>query len=246
MSPSSLQEPDPQHGNLYCLKVPMPRVVVARGGREVPTSVSDLVANHGANPINVSVLCQTPTCVDYQQVITAPPVDLFLLLPFSFLTSFPPSFLSCFQSYLFFPLLLLTSPLPQEVRSFLMPSQGRVLIVQLVRSGGGNNIANKVTTAIADPGADDQYWPGKEVVMVVAHSGTGASDTASHYFSFFRRQGVWWKVDTATGRITREDPFVTQMGARDRLGFSINLLVFKDRAPSNLPPLLPALPNPQF
>ena len=124
-----------------------------------------------------------------------------------------------------------------------MPSQGRVLLVQLVRSGGGGG-ANKVTTAIADPGAEDQYWPGKEVVMVVAHSGTGASNTASHYFSFFRRQGVWWKVDTATGRITREAPFVTQMGARDRIEFTINLLVFRDRAPSNLPPLLPAPRNP--
>ena len=109
-----------------------------------------------------------------------------------------------------------------------MPSQGRVLLVQLVRSGGGSNISNKVTTAIANPGEDDQYWPGKQLVMVVAHSGNGASDSASHYFSFFLRQGVWWKVDTGTGRITQEDPFVTQMGARDRIGFTINLLVFKN------------------
>ena len=124
-----------------------------------------------------------------------------------------------------------------------MPSQGRVLLVQLVRSGsggGGNNLANKVTTAIADPGAEDQYWPGKELVMVVAHSGTGAINTASHYFSFFQRQGVWWKVNTTTGRITQENPFVTKMGARDRIGFTINFLVFKNRAPSSLP----APPNP--
>ena len=40
--------------------------------------------------------------------------------------------------------------------------------------------------------------------------------------------GQWWKVDTA-GRssITRQDPFVSQMGARDRIGFTITFLVFK-------------------
>ena len=132
-----------------------------------------------------------------------------------------------------FPLLFLlctplTSPLSQAVPSFLVPSEGRVLFVQLVRIGGGSDIANKVSTAIARPLANDPCWPGKELVMVVAHSGTGAANTASHYFSFIVRQGVWWKVDTGTGRITREDPFVTQMGARDRIGFTINLLVFKD------------------
>ena len=109
-----------------------------------------------------------------------------------------------------------------------MPSQGRVLLVQLVRIGGGNDVANKVSTALARPLPNDPCWPGKELVMVVAHSGTGAANTASHYFSFFLRQGVWWKVDTGTGRITQEDPFLTQMGARDRIGFTINLLVFKN------------------
>jgi hypothetical protein len=37
----------------------------------------------------------------------------------------------------------------------------------------------------------------------------------------------WWRVDTAgAGTIVRENPFVTQMGARDVMGFSVNFLVF--------------------
>ena len=114
--------------------------------------------------------------------------------------------------------------------SSLVPGQGEVLLVQLVRTGGGGN---KVTTAVASPPPNDPSWPGKELVMVVAHSGTGALDSPSHYFSFFLRQGVWWRVDTGTGRITREDPFARQMGARARRGFTINLLMFKTR------PILP-------
>ena len=112
--------------------------------------------------------------------------------------------------------------------STLVPDQGEVLLVQLVRTGGGRDPGNKVTTAIARPPANDPSWPGKELVMVVAHSGTGALNSPSHFFSFFLRQGRWWRVDTGTGRITQEDPFVTQMGARDRIGFTINLLLFKD------------------
>ena len=71
--PHSLQDPDPHHGNLWCLKVPVPRVVVARGQREVPTDLIDLVAEHGNDPVNGQVLCQTPACAAYQQVTSSPP-----------------------------------------------------------------------------------------------------------------------------------------------------------------------------
>ena len=185
----------------------MPRVVVAVGQREVPTSVPDLVVAHRANPVNGRVLCQTPACPAFQQVITTLPCS-------NYCPDLPPKYLHHL--------------LPKAVPSTLVPGLGEVLLVQLVRVGGGNNAANKVTTALARPQANDPNWPGKELVMVVAHSGTGALNSPSHYFSFFLRQGVWWRVDTGTGRITREDPFVAQMGARDRGGFTINLLVFKD------------------
>jgi len=192
------------HGNLWSLKVPMPRVVLARGQREVPTSLPNLVAAHRADPVNGQVLCQTPTCATFQQVNT-----WLILCPFSLL------------------LLVPHLPLRQAVPTTLVPAQGRVLLVQLVRTGGGN-MTNKVTTAITRTQANDPSWPRKGLVMVVAHSGTGDRNTASHYFSFILRQGVWWRVDTGTGTITQEDPFVSQMGARDRMGFTINLLVFKE------------------
>ena len=50
---------------------------------------------------------------------------------------------------------------------------------------------------------------------------------AGHYMSFFKVTNQWWRVDTAgAGTIVRENPFVTQMGARDVMGFSVNFLVF--------------------
>ena len=104
----------------------------------------------------------------------------------------------------------------------LVARQGRVLMVELVRYAG---IGNKVTTPIKEPLANDLNWMGKSVVMALGHSGMGGG--AGHYMSFFKVNGVWWKVDTAgTGTIVRENPFVTQMGARDVMGFSINFLVF--------------------
>ena len=109
--------------------------------------------------------------------------------------------------------------------STLVPSPGRVLLVELVRVGGG---ANKVTTAVDEPQPNDPNWPNMELVMVVAHEGSGAINTPSHWFSFFLVNRQWFKVDTAgRGSITLQDPFVTQMGARDRIGFTITFLVFK-------------------
>jgi hypothetical protein len=109
-----------------------------------------------------------------------------------------------------------------------LAAQGRVLFVELVRTGlVRGNMANKVCTPIAEPQPNDQNWQRKELVMVVAHSGTGALLSPSHYFSFFCMNSVWWRVDTGTGQITEENPFITQMSSVDRDGFTINFLVFK-------------------
>ena len=66
--------------------------------------------------------------------------------------------------------------------STLVPGPGRTLLVELVRVGAG---ANKVTTAVAAPQPNDPNWPNKQLVMVVAHEGSGAINTPSHWFSFF-------------------------------------------------------------
>ena len=205
-----LQDPDPVHGNLWCLKVPVPRVLLNRGQREVPTDLAGLVTAHKANPVNGRVLCQTPACPAFGQVKSVQ----YTLLP-----------LSPYNVQLH---ALATTPadsLPQPVPSTLVPGPGRTLLVELVRVGAG---ANKVTTAVAAPQPNDPNWPNKQLVMVVAHEGSGAINTPSHWFSFFLVNGQWWKVDTAgRGSITRQDPFVSQMGARDRIGFTITFLVFK-------------------
>ena len=210
-----LQDPDPVHGNLWCLKVPVPRVLLNRGQREVPTDLAGLVTAHKANPVNGRVLCQTPACPAFGQVKSVQ----YTLLPLSPYTQCITLF-SCTH----FPQHLLT-PSPQPVPSTLVPGPGRTLLVELVRVGAG---ANKVTTAVAAPQPNDPNWPNKQLVMVVAHEGSGAINTPSHWFSFFLVNGQWWKVDTAgRGSITRQDPFVSQMGARDRIGFTITFIVFK-------------------
>ena len=74
-----VQDPDPVHGNLWCLKVPVPRVLLQRGQREVPTDLPRLITAHKANPANGRVLCQTPACAAFGQVKSA----LYTLLPLS-------------------------------------------------------------------------------------------------------------------------------------------------------------------
>ena len=124
-------------------------------------------------------------------------------------------------------LLLITSPCPplQVVPTTLVPSPGRLLMVHLVRLGQYGGV--KVTTPILEPLPDDPNWAGKEVRMVVAHQGTGQLNSPSHWFSFFRVRGVWWRVDTGgAGTIRRQNPFQTQMGTRSRVGFTVNFVLF--------------------
>ena len=105
----------------------------------------------------------------------------------------------------------------------LVARHGQVLMVELVRYAG--NGPNKVTTPILEPQDNDPNWAGKSLVMALGHSGMGGG--AGHYMSFFKVNNIWWKVDTAgAGTIVRENPFITQMGARDVMGFSVNFLVF--------------------
>ena len=62
--------------------------------------------------------------------------------------------------------------------------------------------------------------------LALGHRGMGGGG-ASHYMSFFKVNNVCWRVDTVrAGIIVRENPFVTQMGGRDLMGFSVNFLVF--------------------
>ena len=105
----------------------------------------------------------------------------------------------------------------------LVAVQGQVLMIELVRYAG--NGRNKVTTPIEEPQDNDPNWAGKFLVMALGHSGMGGG--AGHYMSFFKVNHQWWRVDTAgAGTIVRENPFLTQMGARDVMGFSVNFLVF--------------------
>ena len=98
-------------------------------------------------------------------------------------------------------------------------------MVHLVRVGHYG--AAKVTRPVAEPLANDPNWAGKEVRMVVAHQGTGLLNSPSHWFSFLRVRGVWWRVDTGgAGSIRRQNPFLTQMGTRSRVGFTINFVLF--------------------
>ena len=60
-------------------------------------------------------------------------------------------------------------PPPQVIDTSLQAGQGRVLLVHLVRTGGGNDLAHKVATPVAEPQPNEPSWPGKELVMVVAH-----------------------------------------------------------------------------
>ena len=103
-------------------------------------------------------------------------------------------------------------------------------MVELLRTPDMSKKTRKVTKAIKEPGADNKNWPRKELVMVVAHQGSGMQDSASHYLSFTKAGNAWWKVDTGTQTITEENPFQTQMGSPDESGFTINLLLFKDMA----------------
>ena len=107
--------------------------------------------------------------------------------------------------------------------TWLVAVPGQVLMMELVRYAG--NGPNKVTTPILEPQDNDPNWAGKSLVMAVGHSGMGGG--AGHYMSFFKVNNIWWRVDTAgAGTIVRENPFTTQMGARDVMGFSVNYLVF--------------------
>ena len=67
-----------------------------------------------------------------------------------------------------------------------MPGEGRVLLVHLVRTGGGNDLAHKVATPVAEPQPNEPSWPGKELVMVVAHQSALGRSGGGHYFSFFQ------------------------------------------------------------
>ena len=101
-------------------------------------------------------------------------------------------------------------------------------MVQLVRTlQTRGNMAQGVTTPVAKPVANDPNWAGKDLVLVVAHEGTGALNTGSHYFTFSKVANVWWRVDTGTQTIVQQNPFTAQMGSRDRAGFTINFLLFK-------------------
>ena len=138
--------------------------------------------------------------------------------------SFPPDLLVT-PTFFWLLLLLLLHISAQVVPTTLLPTPGRLFMVQLVRAGHYG--AAKVTTSIAEPQPNDQNWAGKEVRMVVAHQGTGLLNSPSHWFSFFRVRGQWWRVDTGgRGTLRRQNPFQTQMGPRSRVGFTINFLVF--------------------
>jgi hypothetical protein len=115
---------------------------------------------------------------------------------------------------------------------WLVPHPGKILMVQILRMGVGRDLSVKMTTSIEEPQDNDQNWPGMGPVMVVAHEGSGSLNSASHYFSFFKVNGQWWRVDTAEGSVRQQDPFLAQMGAHDHLGFSINFIVFKSLAQS--------------
>ena len=62
------QDPDPIHGNLWALKVPLLRVPLARGQQEQPAHLSPLLTAHLGNPPNDREVCQDPTCATFGQV----------------------------------------------------------------------------------------------------------------------------------------------------------------------------------
>ena len=122
-------------------------------------------------------------------------------------------------------------PPPQEIDTSLvaaraLPGEGRVLLVHLVRTGGGNDLAHKVATPVAEPQPNEPSWPDKELVMVVAHQSVLGRSGGGHFISFFRVQGIWWRVDTQARDVVRENPFQGQMASNRRDGYTINFLVF--------------------
>jgi hypothetical protein len=197
-----MQDPDSILGNLWCLKVPISRGTLAWGQQALRLPLSPLITAHKRNPVNGQLVCETRPCAAYGQVS-----DHFLTAPHSNLT-------------------------PQVVQRWLVPNPGEILMVQILRMGVSQDLSVKVTTSIEEPQDNDQNWPGMGPVMVVAHEGSGSLNSASHNFSFFKVNGQWWRVDTAEGSVRQQDPFLAQMGARDRLGFSINFIVFKSLAQS--------------
>jgi hypothetical protein len=79
---------------------------------------------------------------------------------------------------------------------------------------------------VAEPQPNEPSWPGKELVMVVAHQSVLGRSGGGHYFSFFRVQGTWYRVDTQARDIVSENPFTGQMASNRRDGYTINILAF--------------------
>ena len=63
-----VQDCDPLAGNLYYLRVPVPRQVLPRGNRGQPLPLSPLLTAHINAPHTFNVRCQTATCPGFNSV----------------------------------------------------------------------------------------------------------------------------------------------------------------------------------
>ena len=102
--------------------------------------------------------------------------------------------------------------------------------MELLRSTDFGKQRKKVVTPIKEPSEEenDTNWKEKKLVMVVGHQGSGMLNSASHYISFVKVMGTWWRVDTGTQTISEENPFKSQITSTDEIGFTINCLLFKN------------------
>ena len=80
---------------------------------------------------------------------------------------------------------------------------------------------------ISEP-PDDALWAGMSCCAVLAHS--GRSDRTGHWFTFIKKNGVWWRSDTSLISLRQENPVLTQLLASNppsSSDFTLGILMFK-------------------
>ena len=110
----------------------------------------------------------------------------------------------------------------QHILATTRIQQGQHFIVWVNRN---DNNVSKIISPIAEPADHDPIWGGNHCHVVLDHAGN--LPVAGHWFTFIKRNRLWWKVDTGSQQPVQENPFLNQRIQGGHL-YTIDILIFSN------------------
>ena len=113
---------------------------------------------------------------------------------------------------------------------------GQLHVIAINRNIDG--IHRRIVTPVIEP-APHKAWDNKDLRAVITHEVHGfgrdigmeerrvIESSGGHYIPYIKKENTWWKLDSGTGKIVIENPFINQITSNTEDGKSIIVFFFK-------------------